>query len=407
MIVEKVEIGFELTSTVAPFFTLDSPTKGVLDNTQYPLGGKIFFDVTDRVKRFSIRRGKSQQLDNYNTGVASISFTNFDRAFDPTYDASPFAGQIIPKREVRISTNGSRRYTGLIDDWNLEYSVNGESYANIVVSDGFSRLANQTFSGGTATAQYSGERISAVLDLPDVQWPAATRTIDTGTVHLGADVWAKDSKVLDYLQVVEATELGHFFIDKNGNVTFKDALSLIPDSTNLVTFSDDGSAIDYASMQVVYGSELLYNQVVVASVNAVGTAVADDLDSQGLYGIQTFTRTDLLMDTDAAVDAHALKLVKDYAYPEYRFESVTVNLDTLSPSEVTQVIGLEIGSFCKISFTPNGIAPAIEKYAEVISITDNVDLTRHAITFGFSTLDSVPFVLDDAVFGRLDSSTLS
>jgi hypothetical protein len=406
MFVEKVEIGFELTSTVAPFFTLDSPTKGVLDNTEYPLGGKIFFDVTDRVKRYSIRRGKSQQLDNYNTGIASISFTNFDRAFDPTYELSPFAGQIIPKREVRISTEGQRRFTGVIDDWNLDYSVNGESYANIVVSDGFSRLANQTFSGGTATAQLTGARINAVLDLPDVQWPAANRDIDTGTVSLGADVWAADAKVLEYLQVVEATELGHFFIDKDGNVRFRDANSLVPDSAGLVTFSDDGTAIDYASMQVVYGSELLYNQIVVSSVNAVGTAVADDLDSQGLYGIQTFTRTDLLMDTDAAVDAHALKLVKDYANPEYRFEAVTVNLDTLSPSEVIQVIGLEIGSFCKITFTPNGIAPAIEKYAEVISISDSVDLTRHSVTFGFSTLDAIPFVLDDAAFGRLDTSTL-
>jgi len=406
MLVEKVEIGFELTSTVAPFFTLDSPTKGVLDNTEYPLGGKIFFDVTDRVKRYTIRRGKSQQLDNYNTGIASISFTNFDRAFDPTYELSPFAGQIIPKREVRISTEGQRRFTGLIDDWNLDYSVNGESYANIVVSDGFSRLANQTFSGGTATAQLSGARINAVLDLPDVQWPAANRAVDAGTIMLGADVWAADSKVLDYLQVVEATELGHFFIDKSGNVTFKDALGVVPDGANLVTFSDDGSAIDYASMQVVYGSELLYNQIVVSSVNAVGTAVADDLDSQALYGIQAFTRTDLLMDNDADVDAHALKLVKDYANPEYRFEAVTVNLDTLSPSEVAQVIGLEIGSFCKITFTPNGIAPAIEKYAEVISINDSVDLTRHAVTFGFSTLDTIPFVLDDTVFGRLDTSTL-
>jgi len=406
MIVEKVEIGFELTSTVAPFFTLDSPTKGVLDNTEYPLGGKVFFDVTDRVKRYSIRRGKSQQLDNYNTGIASISFTNFDRAFDPTFDGSPFAGQIIPKREVRISTEGQRRFTGLIDDWNLDYSVNGESYANIVVSDGFSRLANQTFSGGTATAQLSGARINAVLDLDDVKWPAANRAVDAGTIMLGADVWTKDAKILDYLQTVEATELGHFFIDKSGNVTFKDANSLVPDSAGLVTFSDDGSAIDYASMQVVYGSELLYNQIVVSSVNAVGTAVADDLDSQALYGIQAFTRTDLLMDNDADVDAHALKLVKDYANPEYRFEAVTVNLDTLSPSEVEQVIGLEIGSFCKITFTPNGIAPAIEKYAEVISINDSVDLTRHAVTFGFSTLDTIPFVLDDTVFGRLDTSTL-
>jgi hypothetical protein len=406
MATEKIELGFDLPSSVGPFFTLDDPVKGKLDNTSYVLSGVIFFDVTSRVKRYSIRRGKSRQLESFNPGIATVVFGNMDRAFDPTFAASPYYGQVIPKREIRISTNGQRRYTGLIDDWNLDYSLSGDSTASITASDGFARLANQTLSAATATAQLSGARISAILDSTDVSWPADARAIDAGTIMLGADVLTANANVLQYLQQVEATELGHFYIDKSGNVAFKDADTLLPEGSSAVTLADDGTGIPYAGMQVVYGSELLYNQIVVSSVNATGTAVADDLDSQALYGIQTFTRTDLLMDSDTDVDAHALKLARQYAYPEYRFENVTINLDTLEPAQVTSILNLEIGSLCKIVFTPNGVAPAISKYAEVISISDNTDVVRHSITLGFSTLDYVSFILDDTVFGRLDTGTL-
>jgi len=406
MLDEKIELGLDLPPAAGPFFKLDDPVRGVLDNTDYVLSGVIFYDVTDRVQRYSIRRGKSRQLENFNAGIASVVFGNLDRAFDPTYTASPYYGQVIPKREIRISTNGQRRYTGLIDDWNLDYSVSTESTASITASDGFAKLANQTLTEGTATPQLPGARINAVLDSSDVLWPVDARDIDAGTVLLGADVLPAGGNVLNYLQQVENTELGHFYIDKLGRVTFKDADALLPDSDTVVTLADDGTGIPYAGMQVVYGSELLYNQIVASSVNASGTAIADALESQETYGIQTYSRNDLLMSEAEDLDAYVLSLARLYKNPEYRFENITINLDTLTPEQVTDVLGLEIGSLCKIVFTPNGVAPAIEKYAEVIAVSDSTDVVRHSVTLGFATLDTVPFVLDDAVFGRLNTGTL-
>jgi len=88
--VQKVEIGFDLTeNNVGPYFRLDDPIAGVLDGTDYVLGGTIFFDVTSAVKQFTIRRGKSRQLDRYSTGQARISFNNNNRDFDPEYESSP------------------------------------------------------------------------------------------------------------------------------------------------------------------------------------------------------------------------------------------------------------------------------------------------------------------------------
>jgi len=407
MTTELVELGFDLPASVGPFFVLDDPVKGVLDNTSYFLSGVIFFDVTERVRNFSIRRGKSRQLDNYQAGVCSITLSNNDRAFDPTYEASPFYGQVIPKREVRITSNGIRQATMLVDDWNLDYAPQGDSTAQAGASDAFAKLANQTLTGGTATSQLSGARITSILDSSDVYWPADQRSIDTGTVLLGADVKPNDGNVLTYLQTIESTESGRLFVNKAGVLIFQDADTILPDGSTALTLADDGTGIKYTGMQVVYGSELLYNQIVIGSViTAAGTAIANDTDSQNQYGIQTYTRTDLLMADSAEVDALAVHLARQYANPEFRFEAVTINLDEISDAEASQILGLEIGSLCRIKFTPNGIAPAIEKFAEVIAISHSADVRRHQVTLGFSTLDYVPLILDDVVFGRLDTGTL-
>jgi hypothetical protein len=52
---QKVELGFDLTgNNTGPYFRLDDPTAGVLDNTSWLLGGTVFFDVSSYVQGFSI-----------------------------------------------------------------------------------------------------------------------------------------------------------------------------------------------------------------------------------------------------------------------------------------------------------------------------------------------------------------
>jgi hypothetical protein len=115
----KVEIGFDLSALGGPFFILDDPVQGVLDNTTYTLGGTLFYDVSDDVLSVSVNRGKSRQLDKFTSGNAAIKFINQDRVFDPLNASSPYFGQIIPRRTVRITTSGSAVFYGVVDDWNF------------------------------------------------------------------------------------------------------------------------------------------------------------------------------------------------------------------------------------------------------------------------------------------------
>ena len=399
---QKVEIGFDiLSSGLGPYFILDDPIKGKLDNTEYLLAGVLFFDVTSLVQSVAIQRGKNRQLDQFDSGLANIVFNNNDRTFDPEYALSPYAGQIVPKRQVRISSGGIVQFAGLVDDWNLSYEPNGDSIAAAACSDATSSFATQTLATRTNSVQKSGERINAILDLPEINWPASLRDIDTGQMTLGADIIPDNINALTYLRLVESSEPGAFFIGKAGNVIFRDRIAA-PVSGG-VTLADDGSGIKYQSLRVQYGSELLANEVVVGSDITSTEVTALDLTSIDTYGIFNLTRTGLLINDADDVSELATFYANKYSQPEYRFESVEILLDELSAVDQNSLLNLEIGDVVEIKFTPNGIAPAISKYAEIIRIDNSIDLDNHIMSLGFSTLDFALLVLDDAQFGKLDA----
>lgn len=399
-----VQIGFDLVGANANLLTLDDAVKGKLDTPAYPLGGQIFYDVTDKVKSISTRRGKNRQLDEFDSGLANVVFDNNDRTFDPEYVNSPYYGQIIPKRAIRIFSGGNPVFQGVIDDWNLNYDPGGFSEAAAASSDAFTLFNTQTLSAGTATAQKSGDRVNAILDLPDVNWSTQDRSIETGLTDLGADVFVEDTNILEYLRTVAKSEPGNLFIGKNGHVVFTDR-NAAPASGE-VTLSDDGTGIPYQGMKVVYGSELLYNEIVIGSL-AVGTVVAQDLGSIAQYGVLNLTETGLLMSDPDYVQNLALYYAQKYSSPEYRFESVDIVLDELSDVDQQKILGLEIADFVTIKFTPNGIAPAIEKVAEIIRIDNDITPQAHVVSLGFATLDYFLLVLDDLEFGKLDAGALA
>jgi hypothetical protein len=404
---ELVEIGFDLASPIGPFFTLDDSVKGRLDNTDFTLAGFAYYDITDYVTNITLNRGKADDIANVSSGDFVVELNNRSRAFDPEYAASPFAGNILPKRLVRYSVNGVRQYQGVLDDWNLVYTPDGDAIAGFSASDGFVYLNNQTLGAGTATAQLSGARINAILDDPFVAWPASERSIDTGTSTLGANVVEDGQNVLSYLQQVERSELGIFFIGKDGKAVFK-SRSFQPSSTGVPKFADDGSGIGYQNLQIMYGSEDLVNEVASTSVITATEVLSIDTASQEEYGIFNNTFTDLLLSTnDQVIDFNAT-LLKKYSDPVYRFSELEVRLNSLSLADQNKVLGLELGDIVQVLFTPSNIPPAINKFAQVIRANHSVDIAgEHIVTLGLNTLNFTYLILDDTIFGKLDEGSLS
>jgi hypothetical protein len=402
MPIEKVEVGFDTSfSGAGNFFVLDDATKGQLDNTSYPLGGLTFIDVTDRVRNFSISRGRSNLFSAFPAGQLNVEFNNHDRAFDPLYAQSPFAGNIVPRREIRVSTDDVVQYVGWIDDWGFSYLPNGDSVAEAIAYDATSIISGQTLAAGTPTAQLTGARVSNILD--QINWSPEERNIETGVATLGTAVIDANTNAMNYLQTIALSEPGLVFVDKIGRLTFLDRTQS-PTSTGLVQFG--GTGIPFQSVDVSYGSDNLYNEVVLDRVGG-GTATATDTQSVADYGLRTLSQSGLLLNTDLALAELALVLAQQYSQPEYRFSSLEVAIHKLDPAEQEDVLGLELGSIAKIVFTPNGIGDAIQRFVQVISINHTVNPQNHFVEFGFQSLDAAYLVLDDAEFGKLDLYSLS
>ena len=379
-------------------FTLDDPVAGVIGSTEFTIGGVSFEDITDRVRSVSIGRGKNRDLDRFNAGVLSVELNNEDRAFDPLYTSSPFAGNIVPRRDIRVLSPGSAvQYVGKITDWNFSFEPNGRQLASLQAADGLTFLAQQDLTPGTATAQLTGARVNAVLSQASVDWPVADRDIDTGNSQLGTDVF--DGNVLSYLQKVEQSEGGLLFIDKQGRVAFRDRLTT-PTVDNVTVFADDGSGIPFAPAALDYGTEQLHNQVTVTSPSS--TAVANDALSQTRYGIAAIS-VDTLIDDAETVEGLAELLLSRFKEPQLRFQQIRVDVDKISSAQRTTVFGLEIGDVLQVKITP-GNPPAgsqIERYGQIIQIAHEVTPDEHFITFGLGSLQTSLFVIGDAEFGTI------
>ena len=405
-VVEKVELGFDENGP-GNFFILDDPVQGVLDSTAYVLGGgSFFYDVSAYVTQISVNRGKSRALDRYQSGVVNVQFNNRNRFFDPTYVASPFYGQIVPRRDVRITANNELVFLGTTEDWNLDYAPNGDSTATVSAADGFAFLAGQTLTTGTNPVELSGARVNRVLDSAGVAWPAGARSIDVGTATLQDDSVTPADNALQYLQLIESSEPGELFIGKDGRLVFQDRNKVFP-SGAVPLLTDNASGITYSQVRVVYGSELLFTQSEVTRKGSSTIVQANDLSAQTDYGVRTLTLDGLLQNTDAALVELATYYVSLYAQPEYRFDQVEIILSQLSLVDQNKILALDLGSAVQVQFTPNGVAPAITKFARVISIGHSASLVDHKVVLGLGTLNATLFQLDDVAFGILDTGTLA
>lgn len=400
-----VEIGVYLTTADAPYFRVGNAIKGKLNNTSYRIAGPIFYDITNRVTGVTgvtTKRGKNRELDRYSAGNATVTLNNEDRAFDPLNTSSIFYGNIIPRRQIRIRTGGFDQFNGVVEDWNLDYDVAGKSNAQIMAADGFTLLAQQTLTPGTAITQKTGDRINAVLDQPTVAWPTNQRSIDTGNNTVGSDVF--DGNVLSYLQEVENSEQGQLFVARNGNIRFVNGAATPTTAVTPLLFSDAGDGIPYTNVAVSYGTELLFNQAQVSS--PAGTAIANNTVSQGKYGITQTSIGTLLSNTTDTSNLAAFTVAK-YGEPEYRFQELEIVLNGLSGSQQNQVLQLELGDIIQVKFTPNKAGSAIQRYGQIISISNNVGPVEHRIVYGVGSVQYAFLALDDVGFGILDTNAMA
>lgn len=401
----KLEIEFPTSASFGNALVLNT---GLLDSTTSgKLGGNSYADVTADVMEISISRGRSRQLDQFNSGTLAFSLRNNTRAYDPTNTSGTYYGGIQPRRPVRFSANSTYIFTGWIDDWNIDYSVPTESKVTATCVDAFSIFASVELDEFTFTSgQRTDQRILSVLALPELSDVSISTSLEVGDSTLADDTVALGTSSLDYLQRVNQSEQGYLFINGNGALRFRKRTTAY--SGTIPVFTDQTPSANeykYTQVGVQFGTENLYNRVTVT--NEGGTVqVAEDLTSQTDFLTRSLNISDLILENDTQAFAIAEFLLGKYQRPEFRFDSVTVSFSGLSTADQNTLLALEPNDLVQVKRNfSTGTPLQVAKYGIIEGISHRITTTEHTVTFSLSPAQG-SLRLDNVTFGILDSNTL-
>jgi hypothetical protein len=296
-----------------------------------------------------------------------------------------------------------------------------DSNANSLVSSGMfaSAATGNDWTNMGATATYSGTGIVAGIRV-------STDAPGTGTVY---------NYIANGWQVEQGTAIPNYFdgaydpYASSASTAYEIAWAGIPYASEsglltsvatavtaptVLTFADansqgtaygNGTGIPFTDLEVVYASEQLYNKVQVVGVNA--TAVVEDTASQLLYGLRGYGQTDNLTTSTSKPASIASAFLGEFRMPEYRAQALTVALESLTTTQQTAVLGIEIRDVVRVCFQPSAQGAVVDKLYQVLGVNSNTDVERDAVTLNLASLDNLPFRLDSPYLGVLDTGTLA
>jgi hypothetical protein len=349
----------------------------------------MWIDQSGYLRQFSIKRGRSTELDRTEAGTAAVRLDNRDRRFDPTNAAGPYWPHVVPTRQLRLSVEidseeesftagvsqmgdgsvlggGIQRfalYTGYVESWGPNLGQTDQMTVDVTVVDAFKVFGLQDFVWGhryTGTDTFvcglptgnivpdngppfipddlSGERIARVLDC--VGWTAEDRDIDPGDwIILGSDVvfgGTNNIKVSDtalgHLQAVADVEGGTLFIAADGRVTFRQS-SHVP--TVDATWGEEDGEKPYHGIGVEYDDVQLWNAIEVAATDSsvMATVTALDVASVARYWERDLS-TSVLPAVDAATEAVNSTAARAAALLE-RYKDPVLRITQMQPSAET------------------------------------------------------------------------
>lgn len=192
-------------------------------------GASPYIDITFLVQSISISRGISRVLEDFSAGTLSITFVNNNRVFDPLntssllWYASGGYTMVQPGGNIRVSSNGVRRFTGFVQNWEFSYSDSGfDGQATVTALDMMYKVSNASFTGGTQPlVQATSERVKLVMDLNGFTFPEFSGVL-SGQTLVGYDENAPGDNVLSYLQNLARSEPADFYSNASAVIQMKD-----------------------------------------------------------------------------------------------------------------------------------------------------------------------------------------
>jgi hypothetical protein len=392
---------------VSTAFTLDSATKGLLGTGQLADADDLV-DISSIILRSSIRRGRNRILNQFEAGTATVEIKDDTGDWNPANTAGPYYGKLIPLRKIRIFADyeGIRYYlfSGFITSYDTTFALGADEVSRVILQcvDGFRLINNVAISTvpDTGAGQLSGTRIDKLLDASN--WPTSQRVINAGDSTMQADPGTANRTVLEAIQTVETSELGGFFISAEGNATFysRSTVSKFADSTP-TNFSDNGSGISYAQIDLAFDDTLIVNDVSVQRLNGTNQTVTDQTSIDS-YFTHSGAKTGILVQTDAESLDQATMILQARKDATLRIDSMTLNL--VDDGQVNRnIAGIDLEIFNLINVTkamPGSTSITSELFVQGLQH----DITRTTFTTKILTSEPIiqAFILNSTTQGILD-----
>jgi hypothetical protein len=365
-------------------------------------------------KGISVNRGRREIGDQFSAGTMTFTLddTLAGGILNPLYKSSPFvdpAGQftLAPLRRVSFGRYNSANayvplFVGQIVNYDYSYELGTNNVVTVYCADDFYLLAQTVMNEFNVSEQLSSARLTAVLDLPEVAYPALSRDISTGTQTLGgaaAYTIPGGTNVKAYIDQIQAAEQGRIFMSRSGVLNSDPRIGNTL-SNSVADFHDDGTMIPYNNLAITYNADQIVNRASVQHLGATSPEVADDLASQAKYLIQTVSIGDSLLHNDAAAATLASYLL--VGEPDATFTGVQTDYLMLTTAQRENLALVDIGNTITITNTIAGGQVAQELSVE--GIEHRLDfVTGHRVTYYTApTVIVYEFILNDPIYGKLD-----
>jgi len=402
-------INFSTGPSFAQALLLD---EGQLDINVLSDSSAVIVDVSNQVDSIQTNRGRNAQADQFQTGTLTLRIVDQNGDFNPQNPSSPYFGLLSPMRKVQITATYASVTYPIFSGFITSYSTNTPQnaldvvYTTITAVDAFRLAQNAQISTvpGTSAGQLSGARVNALLDAID--WPASMRDVDAGLTTMQADPGTART-ALAALTTIETSEYGALYVDATGSFVFQDrALTASSVSGTPTEFNDDGTDISYFDAVWVLNDTLVYN---TANVTRAGGSVqtASDAASIEKYFLHSYNQQGLLMETDAVALDYAQAYVASRAETTVRCDAITLDLYT-DNYNAGIIAALDLDFFDPITITTNQPgASTLTKTLQIFGVA--MDISPNRFKVRFTTLEPIidAFILDDAIYGLLDSGVLS
>ena len=391
---------------VADAFTLDS---SLLDGTDVLDGSTDFVDATEYVLSVAIQRGRTSQTDQFSPGTCRVLADDraSGRLFDPANTASTYYQgdfDLAPRRAIKVLAGTAELFVGAITDLDITYEMPNLSFASIVSADGLYELSRTALTAFSPSSQLTSDRVTAILNRPEVNFSTALRDISTGVATCGTVAYTDNTNTLSALQAVAIAEDGRLFANRRNQIVFDPRIDFTF-STAIASFGGTASNnIPILAIGVAYGQETLFNRVQVDVDGGTAAQVVSDATSQTKYGVQTLSFSSVPLVSEAAGATLAQNLLDKYKEPKIRFNEISTSLNACGSALWPTVLALDVGSVIAVTKRYDQGLPATRTESVFIeSVAHDITPSDHRIRFGLGQAQLLTaFILDQSELDDVD-----